>query len=92
MSVIIKLKIIFSPDVFFYFMDTGKVQRIDHKVPKGEASFEVMPGIKMFPRLAFELFFDFMPTVLIPALQSLYWPFLIMIMTMTTMAVCHLFH
>ena len=71
MSVIIKLKIIFSPDVFFYFMDTGKVQRIDHKVPKGEASFEVMPGIKMFPRLAFELFFDFMPTVLIPALQSL---------------------
>ena len=51
MSVIIKLKIIFSPDVFFYFMDTGKVQRIDHKVPKGEASFEVMPGIKMFPRL-----------------------------------------
>ena len=55
----------------FYFMDTGKVQRIDHKVPKGEASFEVMPGIKMFPRLAFELFFDFMPTVLIPALQSL---------------------
>ena len=51
-------------------MDTGKVQRIDHKVPKGEASFEVMPGIKMFPRLAFELFFDFMPTVLIPAFKA----------------------
>ena len=52
-------------------MDTGKVQRIDHKVPKGEASFEVMPGIKMFPRLAFELFFDFVPTVLIPFKASL---------------------
>ena len=51
-------------------MDTGKVQRIDLKVPKGEASFEVMPGIKMFPRLAFELFFDFMPTVLIPAFKA----------------------
>ena len=70
MSVIIKLKIIFAPLMYIFILWTQERYK-DHQVPKGEASFEVMPGIKMFPRLAFELFFDFMPTVLIPALQSL---------------------